>query len=288
MRSTHRPLSFWWQAGLLAWVATPAAAVTTVPDSDAFNLAGALAPAPGSLSSVTGNFVEVGPSVAGTGAIGTFAGGASSLGFDSGVVLSTGDVAEIVLGVASTASRDFGWAPSPDTSVLLDRVPGSGAGYFDSVRFSLTIDPGFSTSFVNFDLAYGTNEIALSTDRVGIFVNGVYYGLIEGNPIDQVHPWVRPAGSPFGFGSNLYPDGDPLAYPSMKVSLPVPSPAEILTLDFVLADVTDGEIDSALFVGNLQGSEEPQGLRLGQVPEPPVLPLVLGGLAAMGTLLRRR
>lgn len=291
MKPTRRLLSSGWRGGLLALLSAPAAALTVTLDTDAFNLALAAAPGPGLLSSVTGDFVEVGPSDPGRGAIGTFSDGLATLGFDGGVVLSTGDAAEIYTGAPPTSGVDFGWVPPPETAGLLDRVPGAGSGYFDTVRFSLTIDPGFDASFVNFDLAYGTNELALSTDRLGIFVNGRYFGLLAGDPIDQDHPWVGLAGSGFGFGSVLYPNGDVLAAPFLTVSLPVPYPASTFTLDLVVADVTDGNFDSAVFLGNLNGSETPSGLLLSTVPEPGSLLLLMAGVpaaAAFGLGRRRR
>jgi hypothetical protein len=291
MTKTRKSLSSWWLGGLLAGAAFPSAAVTVTLDTDAFNLAAALAPAPAVLTSVTGDFVEVGFSDPGKGAIGTFTDGLATLGFDSGIVLSTGNAAEIFTGAPPTSGVDFRWVPPADTAGLLDQVPGAGSGYFDTVRFSLTIDPGFDANFVNFDLAYGTNELALSADRLGIFVNGRYFGLLAGDPIDQNHPWVGPAGSGFGFGSVLYPNGDVLAAPFVTLSVPVPYPASTFTLDLVVADVTDGDFDSAVFLGNLNGSETPLGLLLSAVPEPGSLLLLMAGVpaaAAFGLGRRRR
>lgn len=286
MKINGKTLSSWWLGGLLVAAASPAAAVSVTLDTDAFNLAAALAAPASGLASVTGDFVEVGLSAPGRGAIGRFSDGFASLGFNSGVVLSTGDAAEIFTGAPPTSGIDFGWIPPTDTVALLNQVPGSGSGYFDTVRLSLTIDPGLDANFINFDLAYGANELALSTDRLGIFVNGDYFGLLVGKPIDQAHPWVGPAGSGFGFGSILYPNGNPIAAPFVTVSLAVPSPAERFTLDFVLADVTDGEFDTAVFLGNLTGSEAPQGILL--VPEPNSLALVLAALPGTVAISRWR
>jgi hypothetical protein len=288
MRTTRSTRSSWWLGGLLACVGAPAAALTTTPDTDAFNLAAALAPAPGVLNAVTGSFVEVGPSAPGTGAVGIFTEGLASLGFGSGVVLSTGDVSEIFTGASPTSGKDFGWTPLSETATLLSQVPGAGVGYFDTVRFSVTIDPGFDASYINFDLAYGSNEVALSTDRLGIFVDGQYFGLLAGQPIDQHHSWVSSAGSGFGFGENLYPEGSPLKAPFVTVSLPVPSRAVAFTLDLVLADVTDGEVDSAVFLGNLSGSTTPAGEVLAPVPLPAAAWFLGSGLALVGVGYGRR
>lgn len=284
---THRErtaLHSGWLAVLLSSVTTPAAALTTTVVTDAYRLASVLAPAPGTLASVTGAFVEVGPSAPGTGAIGTFEDDASVLGFGPGVVLGTGDVAAIFAGALPTSGTDFGWVPSADTASLLAQAPGSGSGFLDAVRLSLLIDPGFDTNFLNFNLAYGTNEPGLSTDRLGLFVDGRYVGLLAGAPVDQAHPWMGPVGSGFGFESVLYANADVLGYPFVTVSIGVPSPGALLALDFVLVDVTDGLLDSALFVGDLSGSVAPLGYLLAgtrTVPEPGSLALLLAGLAGL-------
>lgn len=164
-------------------------------------------------------------------------------------------------------------------------MPGYGQPFADSVRLSLNIVPEFDADHILFDLAYGSDEFGLKTDRVGIFVNARYTGLLAQHPIDQHHPWINKAGSGLGLQWMLYPDADPNQYPSFTVAIAVPSPGEAFTLDFVLADAKDGSYDTALFLGNLRGSREPAGYQL--VPEPGTLALLMigGSLAAIG--LRR-
>lgn len=271
--------------GLLAIAAAPVAAFTITLDTDAFNLAAVLAPAPGTGVAVTGKFVEVGTSSTGQGAIGSFTDGLATIGIESGVVLSNGDVAEIFTGAPPTSGVDFGWTPADDTAALLSRVPGKGAGLFDSARLSLTIDPGFDAVFINFDLAFGTNEAGIWNDRIGVFVNGGFLGLLLGAPLNQDHPWTGPAGSGFGFNRILYPLADVLAAPMVTVAVPVPSAGSPFTLDFIVADVGDGTIDSALFLGNLRGSDAPLGPVL--VPAVPPLALWLAALPALLLVQRR-
>lgn len=288
MKTLHSKVGAWWCGALLACFGTPAAAqLTTTATNNAYDLGAALAPLATGLTSVTGVSVDLGDVSAPAGQIGTFTGGFESLGFATGIVLSTGSVAEIFTGALDTSGVDHGRTPTGDTPALLAQVPGGGSGFFDPVRFTVAIDPGFDANFINFDLAFGTNEVGATTDRIGIFVNGLYYGLLAGSPIDQFHPWIEPAGSQFGFGANLYPDGSTVAYPSVKVSLPVLTPAQVVTLDILLADVTDGTVDSALFLGNLTGSEVAKGVVLAPVPIPAALPLLIGALAVTTAFVRR-
>ena len=283
-------------AGLLCCLAAPLAGAAggdspdVTPTTDAFGLAAALAPSPGSALTVTGRYVEAGVATSG-GAIGTFEHGRDTVGFESGIVLSTGDVTQIGLG-GPPAGRDFGWRPSTELESLLSQVPGFGGGFGDAVAFGVDVTPGFDVDFLNFDLAFGTNEIGEQTDRVGLFLNGTYYGLLGGAPLDQFHPWMRGAGTNFGFGSLLYPDGDPLAASFLRVSLPILEPASKLLLEFVLADVfgLDGsaDVDSALFVGNLTASRLPEGVLASPVPAPATGALMLAGIGLLAAARRRR
>lgn len=271
-------------AGLLTVAAPPAAAFIIDLNADAFDLALALAPTPGVGVTVTGTFVEIGPSAPDTGAIGRFSDGTATLGIDSGIALGTGNLNDLFTGAPPTPGTDFGWSPAADTAALLAQIPGQGAGFTDTARLSLTIDPGLDAVFVNLDLAFGTNEVGLWTDRVGVFVNGGFQGLLLGAPLDQNHPWMGPAGSGYGMNSVLYPDGNPTAAPFVTVAVPVPGAGVAFALDFLIADVGDGDIDSALFLGNLRGSETPLGPVL--VPTPAPLGLLVLGLTWLG--LRRR
>jgi len=269
-------------------VLNPSPGITVTLDTDAFNLAAALAPTPGTLTSVSGAFVDAPVPGALGGAIGTFIGGFPTLHFDTGVVLSTGNASEIQTGPFNTSGVDFGSSPLADTAALLAQIPGGGSGFFDTARLSLLIDPGLATNYLNFDFAFGTNELGITTDRVGIFVNGVYFWQLADVPFNQFHPWAAGAGSGFGFGTNIYPQGNVLDYPSLTLSILVEQPGSPITLDFLVADVTDGGIDTAILIGNLNGSLTPNGTLLQPIPVPAAVWLFASGLAGLSLSRRRK
>jgi hypothetical protein len=264
----------------LAVGAIPASAATTTPNADAFDLAAAFVPAPVSGgATVTGVFTETSHSSQ----TGTFADGALTVGFNSGVVLSTGDVSQI--GGASPLSSGFGGTPGAETSALLAQIPGLGSDYSDPVRFSLEVNPGILNNYVNFAFGYRTSEISPG-DRFGVFVDGQYRGLLLGQPTDQAHPWMAAAVPDIGYTQALYDNGNPLDDPALILSLAVPSPGVSFTLDFVLADLFGDQTDTAAFLGEFSASETPQGHLA--VPEVGAWPMVTAlGLGAIA-LKRRR
>lgn len=267
----------WCIGAILAAAAPKAAAVTTVVTNDAFNLAAAFAPVPGG-ATVTGNFVEV----SGTNQSGSFTNGGGSIGFGSGIILSTGNVSNIGVGAMSPLSTDHGGSPSANTRLLLDQIPGLGTSYGDTALISLTIDPGIVSNFVNFSFAYLTSEISPS-DKFGIFVNGAYAGNINGNTIDQGNPWISTSAPDLGFAQALYLDGNPVNPLFFTLSVEVPSAGTDFQLDFVIADLFDKSVDTAVFLGGFSATETALGL---VIPEPSTS--VLAALAGFAWVRRRK
>lgn len=265
----------------LAVCALPVSAATPSPNSDAFDLAAAFAPAPvpgGAI--VTGVFTEASSPTQ----LGTFTDGALTVGFPDGIVLSTGDVG--ALGGASPLSVGFAGTPSSDTEALLGQIPGLGSVYADPVRLSLAVQPDLPNNYVNFSFGYQTSEIS-PADRFGLFVNGQYRGLLAGQPVDQAHPWLAAAVPDIGYTQALYGGGNPLNPPAFVLSVAVPSPGASFTLDLVLADVFGDEIDTAVFLGDFTASARPLGYLA--IPESRAWPLVAsGGVAAFAWWHRRR
>lgn len=262
-----------WCIGAILTAAAPKAdAVTTIVTNDASDLAAAFAPVPGD-ATVTGNFVEVST---GADQIGSFTNGGGSIGFGSGIILSTGNVADISVGAGPALSTGYGGTTSVSTSSLLSQIPSLGANFSDAARISLTINPGLVSSFVNFSFAYLTSEISPS-DMFGIFVNGVYAGNINGNTIDQGNPWINASSPDLGFTQALYLDGNPVNPLFFTMSIEVPSPGADFDLDFVIADVFGDEVDTAVLLGEFSATTSAAGV---VIPEPSTTALVaLAGLA---------
>lgn len=265
-------------AVIFAAAASTAAAVTVTQNDDAFDLAAALAS-----PAVVGNFVER----TDANQLGTFTSGNATIGFDSGIVLSTGNATLIdPLGsFPPYLSTDFAGSPTVSTAALVALIPGIGtsSATFDAVRFSLTVTPGLTDDFANFRFGYLTSEIS-PADVFGIFVDGVFTGYVQGDPIDQSHPWIQTSLSDVGFSLALFQDGLGSNPESFLLSLAVPNPGAAFDIDFVLVDAFDGLNDSAVFLGEFSLSSTQLGVAA--VPEPGTI--VLFGLGLAAVLIARR
>ncbi len=251
----------WCIGAIIAAAAPKAAAVTTVVTSDALDLASAFAPSPGA-ATVTGNFVEV----SNASQIGTFTDGGGTIGINSGIILSSGNISEIGIGAVAPLSTSFAGSPNASTNALLNQIPGLSSVHGDTVRFSLGIDAGIANDYINFSFAYLTSEISPS-DKFGVFVDGIYSGFLAGSVIDQAHPWMNSAATNLGFGQALYENGNTLNPQLFTLSLRVPNPGSAFEVDFVIADVFGDGIDTAIFLGDFTATTTAQGQVLA-IPEP--------------------
>jgi hypothetical protein len=270
----------WCIGAILAAAAPRSAAATTVVTQDAFDLATAFAPTPGG-ATVVGNYTEV----SNPNQVGTFTDGTGSIGFSSGIILSTGSVSQIGI-AASGLSTGFGGTPTVSTSALLSLIPGLGSPSSDSARLSITINPGLVSGFINFSFGYMSGEISPS-DKFGIFLDGVYTGLVDGYAIDQGNPWIKTSASSLGFDQTLYQNGNPLNPSFFTLSLEVPASGAAFDLDFVLADGFGDGVDTAVFLGDFSATTT----ALGTVAVPEVSSsalVVLAGLAWMSRRKRRQ
>jgi len=232
---------------------------------------------------------------------GTFTDGlASGLGFDAGIILTTGAASE---------------ASGPNISDGTTGITGSGG----DADLNLIVAPNstFDSAVLEFDFQFGDgtaggdlyftfqfaseeyNEYTNSAfnDVFALYVDGVNVALIPGtttpvaiNTVNGGNPLGTDASNPDLFNNNDPSDGGPffnIEYdgftdPFGAIALGLSTGAH--TMKFAIADTSDQILDSAVFIQAGSFSSEPPT----QVTEPGALVLMGTGLLAIGLARRRR
>ncbi|MCH5375397.1 MAG: choice-of-anchor L domain-containing protein, partial [Planctomycetes bacterium] len=205
--------------------------------------------------------------IGGTDSAGFFSGGGSSIGIESGIILSTGsiDAAEgpnlddNASGLASGAGDASLGASTTDTTSLEFQfnLPAAGTVYFDYV-------------FASEEYNELVGDMASGPDAFSVFVNGANYALIPGTSTEVSRETINDSSN-----ANLYNDNDPndgghwlreLGYDGFTDVLraAVPLGAGIHSVKFVISDVGDQDGDSAVLIrgGSFDTSvvDPPQGI----------------------------
>jgi len=111
---------------------------------------------------------------------GSFTGGTSVVGFDSGIVLSTGSAAQVAGSAPATASTCNSLPGDPDLALLSGNSP---ADLYDSTVLSFDFIPSFGT--ITFKYVFASEEYnqyvgSNYNDVFGFFVNGTNVALVPG------------------------------------------------------------------------------------------------------------
>jgi hypothetical protein len=158
--------------------------------------------------------------------------------------------------------------------------------HFDVTELIITFDMQPGVNHVAFNIVFGSEEWeefadSQFIDGFGMFLNGVNIAQVAGSPVNIHHPDMKPS---------LDMDGVPI--PGTEIAgteldgILAPNGVAVLTftgavnptgntLRFIVADTSDGILDTTVYFSALQG-----------VPAPPAAWLVATGAA--GLLLRRR
>jgi hypothetical protein len=182
----------------------------------------------------------------------------------SGVVLSTGNVADYNTGPNTSASQttDFVAPASASDEELLDTITGGSFNHNDVTRLDITFNmlPGVDTVF--FQVVFGSEEYpefvnTLFNDGFGIFLNGSNIAFTASAPININHPAMA-ALEGTELDGVLAPGGSAV----LQFSANVGAGSANNTLTIILADTSDGLYDTTVFVSSLGGS----------VAQPPTVP----------------
>ncbi|MBB4658648.1 choice-of-anchor L domain-containing protein [Parvularcula dongshanensis] len=218
---------------------------------------------------------------------GTFTNGTDTVGFANGIVLSTGNVLSLAqpnslpnmttsFGTTNVTDLiDFDW----DTAIL---------------SFDFTFDDPEMGTDVSFNYVFGSEEYleyvnSAFTDEFQLLVGGENLALLGDDPVnvDTINT---------GANSSLFRDNTgglfDIELDGLTTVLVANSSelgAGIYTALFVIADVSDTNYDSAVFVqgGTFDSNEGPPVPPTPEVPVPAAFPLMAAGLA-IGGFARRR
>ena len=199
---------------------------------------------------------------------GTFTGGTGILGFESGVILSTGHAAAVVgpNDGLDSASFDNGLPGDPQLDTLQQPpvLPS-----FDATVLSFDFTPLGST--LTFNFVFGSEEYGQFVgggfnDVFGFFLNGKNVAVLPGtnapvgvNTVNAGNPLTNtPPANPQFFINNA-PAGDPVPAPNtvnteldgITVVIPVTvavNPGVVNHIDLGIEDVSDGVLDSDVFI----------------------------------------
>ncbi len=192
-------------------------------------------------------------------AIGLFTGGTGIVGFESGIILSTGQIADAVgPNVSSSTSTDFGL---PGDADLDNRNVGT---TFDAAVLEFTVEcaeqQSITVRYVFASEEYNEYVNSQFNDVFGFYLNGVNISYIGPDPvaINSIN-----CGNPFSgagpncafFINNDFPGGPApinIEYDGLTVVLTATAPLQPGPNDIkiAIADVADRVLDSAIFIEN--------------------------------------
>ena len=196
-----------------------------------------------------------------TAAAGTFQGGTNAVGFDTGIVLSSGQVAQLTgANTEDAKTTQFTTAGDATLNALSGKVT------LDASVIEFDFVP--STDKIKFEYVFGSdeyNEFVNSNfnDVFAFVVNGVNYALIPGTSTPVAINTVN-GGNPLGVGAtnpSFYRDNDRVPVnPAATIPIEADGLTVVLTLEapvnpgvpnhikLAIADATDRSLDSWVFI----------------------------------------
>jgi hypothetical protein len=233
---------------------------------------------------------------------GTFSTGTSSVGFASGVVLSTGNITQIPgansnVGAETYGSSVFG---TGQISTAYNTGASNPGAVFDSAQLTVTFQFGngsvggsFGVHYVFASEEYINYAGTTYNDDFAFLLDGVNIALLPGTStgvaIDNVNPttnsslYINNVANTNGYpvaGRDFQFDGLTTVLTASASNLSAGSH----TMTFRVRDISDGQLDSAVFV---QAGSFSTDTPATSVPEPGTLVLAGAALAGLGVARRR-
>lgn len=204
------------------------------------------------------NVVYAGSEVSGGG----FSGGDGRVGFDSGIVLSSGNLADLAGPNDTESSGVTLGEPGDDDLDTLASAEGSAAQTFDASVLEFDFVPDDTP--VRFDYVFGSEEYLEFVDQgfndvFGFFVNDVNCAVVgDGDPvtIDTIN--TEDNADLFLNNTDAHLDIQLDGVTTVLQCVAPVTPGEVNHMKLAIADVNDGIYDSAVFLraGSLTTSEE--------------------------------
>jgi uncharacterized repeat protein (TIGR01451 family) len=177
----------------------------------------------------------------------------------SGVILSTGDVADYASGPNSKPDNGTAYdqAADSDQENFLDPITSGeepGFDHFDVTQFDLNFDvlPGYDR--ITFKVVFGSEEFPASESRTfadgfGVYLDYRNIATPGGSAITSAHPdMAERAGTELN--GVLVEDGSQVV---MTFTAPVVPGTTGHRLTFILGDTSDADLDSTVYISSLQG-----------------------------------
>lgn len=215
----------------------------------------------------------------------------------AGIVLSSGNVADATGAFVTGANTDVGGGSDADLAALL----GGGVQVFDAASLTFSFVSTISQT-LTFTFAFASTEYPnfvndQFNDAFAFLLNGQNIALVPGTTdpisINTVNVGTSPGGNaadatnPQYFTQYSAAGVTPFNYGGLTTLFTVQAPLQpgTNTIKFVVGDVADAVLDSAVFIQAGTFSTTPPN---GEIPEPSTYLMLAGGLGLLAWSARRR